>query len=60
MILGGIEVNQFTQIGLILEAKLGDDLLPANQTGWIFSLTIIQPFSDKEFSGIIAISHCNQ
>ena len=33
MILGGIEVNQFTQIGLILETKLGDDLLPTNQTG---------------------------
>ena len=32
MISGGIEVNQFTQIRLILETKLGDDPLPTNQT----------------------------
>ena len=29
----GIEVNQFTQIHLILETKFGDELLPTNRTG---------------------------
>ena len=57
---GGIEVNQFIQIHLILETKLCDDPLPTNQTGWIFPSTIIQPFSEKSISRITAISDRKQ
>ena len=32
MISVAIEINQFTQIRIILERKFGDDLLPTNHT----------------------------
>ena len=61
MISRQLEVHEVFQICLILETKLGDDLLSTNQTGQRFPSTIIQPCSNKLIYGtqhyLIAISN---